>query len=101
MKTPPRSRLVVALLVIFVVFGCGPAVAQQPYNALDHYTWHPGGTPEDELWQVLVLFGVGETTPALWNVTLTVERGKVLDLRACHRTTETIRTGNVLCLSGG
>ncbi len=80
MKTPPRSRLVVALLVIFVVFGCGPAVAQQPYNALDHYTWHPGDTPEDELWQVLVLFGVGETTPALWNGTLTVERGKVLDL---------------------
>ena len=27
--------------------------------------------------------------------------GVIGDLRDCHRTTETIRTGNVLCLSGG
>ena len=26
---------------------------------------------------------------------------RLLSVRTCHRTTETIRTGNVLCLSGG
>ena len=31
----------------------------------------------------------------------TPRQGRGNPLRACHRTTETIRTGNVLCLSGG
>ncbi len=30
-------------------------------------TTEPGGTPEDRLWQVLVLFGVGDSEPSRWS----------------------------------
>ncbi len=80
MKRPLPSSLAAALLAVLVLFGCGPLLAQQPYDPLDHYSWHPGGTPENELWQVLVLLGVGETEPASWDGTLTVDAGEVLDL---------------------
>jgi len=55
--------------------------AQQTYDPLDHYTWHPGGTPEAELWQIIILFGVGETTPTAWDGALEVTSGEVQHLQ--------------------
>ncbi len=37
----------------------------------------PGGTPEDRLWQVLVLFGVGDREPSEWTGTLAVTSGDI------------------------
>lgn len=68
-----------ALLVLWGVF-LSLAVAQEAYNPLDHYKWHPGGTPEAELWQLVVLFGVGERRPAAWDGSLSVAAGEVQHL---------------------
>ena len=45
---------------------------------LDHFTWHPGGTREADMWQVLVLFGVGDPAGESWDGSLTVRSGEIL-----------------------
>ena len=45
---------------------------------LDSFTWHPGGTREANMWQVLVLFGVGDPTGESWDGNLTVQGGEIL-----------------------
>lgn len=40
-------------------------------------TTDPGGTPEDRLWQVLVLFGVGDTEASRWTGALSVAAGDI------------------------
>ena len=43
-------------------------------------TTEPGGTPESKLWQVLILFGVGDTQPSSWQGTVSVTAGDVHSL---------------------
>src|SRR5436305_14756397 len=45
------------------------------------YASEPGGTPEDRLWEVLVLMGAGDTAPAEWNGTLAASGGDVFEIR--------------------
>src|SRR5215470_1474058 len=42
--------------------------------------WLPGGTPEENLWEALVLMGVGDRTPAQWNGTARVSNGEMFAL---------------------
>jgi hypothetical protein len=44
------------------------------------YRTEPGGTPEENLWEVLVLMGVGDTQPASWNGSLNVSSGEIQDV---------------------
>ena len=65
-------------------------VAQQPEPApsgaraaagaefMDHFTWYPGGTREADMWQVLVLFGVGDPPGESWDGDLTIQGGEIL-----------------------
>ena len=67
-----------------------PAVGQQAEPAptgaraaasadfLDHFTWHPGGTREAEMWQVLVLFGIGDPDGKSWDGSLSIHGGEIL-----------------------
>jgi hypothetical protein len=41
------------------------------------YSSQPGGTPEHNLWQILILFGAGDNQPSTWNGRLSVESGDV------------------------
>ncbi|HTM48438.1 MAG TPA: hypothetical protein VL285_07155, partial [Bryobacteraceae bacterium] len=41
----------------------------------------PGGTPEEQLWEVLILAGVGEDKPANWDGHFTISGGQVHDIR--------------------
>ncbi len=41
----------------------------------------PGGTPEDRLWEVLVLMGVKDTQPAAWDGRLDVQAGDIFEVR--------------------
>lgn len=77
---PIASRTILAATLLTLVCFVATLPAQQAYDSLDHYTWHPGGTPEAELWQIIVLFGVGETAPASWDGTLEVTSGEVQHL---------------------
>ena len=45
---------------------------------LDNFTWHPGGTREADMWQVLLLFGVGDPAGESWDGNLTVQGGEIL-----------------------
>ena len=45
---------------------------------LDNFTWHPGGTREADMWQVLLLFGVGDPAGEPWDGNLTVQGGEIL-----------------------
>ncbi len=54
--------------------------AQQDSAFKDAYASAPGGTPEDGLWHVLVLMGVGDIAPAAWDGNLIVEQGDVHDV---------------------
>ena len=47
---------------------------------LDQFTWHPGGTREADMWQVLVLFGVGDPAGESWDGSLTVRSGEILSM---------------------
>ena len=37
----------------------------------------PGGTPEESLWEVLVLMGVGDTEPTSWNTDVRISDGEL------------------------
>jgi hypothetical protein len=47
---------------------------------LANYTAEPGGTKEENLWQALVLMGVGDKEPAAWDGRLEVSGGEVFQL---------------------
>ena len=52
--------------------------AQQPdRGAPAAWTSLPGGTPEDRLWEVLILMGAGDRDPASWNGRLQVSGGDI------------------------
>ena len=56
------------------------AAAAASSDFLDHFTWHPGGTREADMWQVLVLFGVGDAAGEEWDGSLSIEGGEILAL---------------------
>ena len=41
------------------------------------YASEPGGTREENLWEVLVLMGVGDAQPAAWDGSLSVSAGEI------------------------
>lgn len=51
---------------------------------LDSFTWHPGGTREADMWQVLILFGVGDPAGESWDGSLAIQGGEVLAIEP-HR----------------
>ena len=59
--------------------GSGAAAAASS-DFLDHFTWHPGGTREADMWQVLVLFGVGDAAGETWDGSLSVKSGEILEI---------------------
>ena len=75
-------------ILALALAACGfPAAAQQVQSGamaaatpdfLDNFTWHPGGTREADMWQVLVLFGVGDAAGESWDGSLSVEGGEIL-----------------------
>lgn len=61
----------------------GAAAAATP-SFLDNFTWHPGGTREADMWQVLILFGVGDAAGESWDGSLSVQGGEILSMEP-HR----------------
>lgn len=63
---------------LFALFAAG-LLAQPRRESPDEfrriYFMEPGGTPEDRLWQVLVLFGVGDKQPAQWDGSISLTAG--------------------------
>jgi hypothetical protein len=45
------------------------------------YASAPGGTPEDRAWEVLILMGAGDKTPADWSGSLAATAGDVFEIR--------------------
>lgn len=45
------------------------------------YASEPGGTPEENLWEVLVLMGAGDKQPAAWDGTAAIASGEIHDLQ--------------------
>ena len=60
------------------------ATAAATSDFLDHFTWHPGGTREADMWQVLILFGVGDPAGVAWDGSLSVQGGEILSMEP-HR----------------
>ena len=44
------------------------------------YASEPGGTPETSLWQVLVLMGVSDTAPTVWNGSVKITSGDLYEI---------------------
>ncbi len=83
-----KHRLAPVILVALVAI---PLAAQQPApnsgataaatgDFLDNFTWHPGGTREADMWQVLVLMGIGDGPNQSWNGTLAIQGGEILSM---------------------
>ena len=60
------------------------ATAAATSDFLDNFTWHPGGTREADMWQVLILFGVGDEAGQAWDGSLSIQGGEILSMEA-HR----------------
>ncbi len=60
------------------------ATAAATSEFLDSFTWHPGGTREADMWQVLILFGIGDPAGVTWDGSLSIQGGEILSLDA-HR----------------
>jgi len=85
MRNQRAGWLVVAALLAGIVVGPAGLDAQQPAELSPEakrdlaytksLTMLPGGTPEDQLWQVLVLFGAGDSQPAEWKGQISVAAG--------------------------
>ncbi len=60
------------------------AAAAAGEDLLSAFTWLPGGTREGDMWQVLVLFGVGDAAGEPWDGSLSVRNGEILSLEP-HR----------------
>ncbi len=56
------------------------AMAAATPEFLDNFTWHPGGTREADMWQVLLLFGVGDGPGESWDGSLAIEGGEILGM---------------------
>ncbi len=57
----------------------GATAAATP-GFLDNFTWHPGGTREADMWQVLILFGVDDPAGEAWDGSLSVRAGEILGI---------------------
>ena len=75
MITPSRAGIV--LLIASLAAGLAWLKAQQTAASDPAYASQPGGTPEEDLWQVLILFGAGDRDPFAWNGHLTAAGGDV------------------------
>ena len=60
------------------------AADSAPDDFLESFTWHPGGTREADMWQVLILFGVGDPAGEVWDGSLEIRGGDILAIDA-HR----------------
>ena len=60
------------------------ATAAATSDFLDHFTWHPGGTREADMWQLLILFGVGDPAGVAWDGSLSIQGGDILSMEP-HR----------------
>jgi hypothetical protein len=89
--TKPRIATVLALAI--AAAGAVWMSAQQPATTNEAQraaqdrayggAWasEPGGTPEEELWEVLVLMGVGDRDPAAWDGSLRISAGDIWNLK--------------------
>src|SRR5437667_4816751 len=68
------TRVSIILLMAALAAGLVWLKAQQSDPA---YSSQPGGTPEENLWQALILFGAGDSEPAAWNGHLTADAGEI------------------------
>ena len=78
---------------VFLIAGLAAGLvwlkAQQTPAASDPaYASQPGGTSEENLWQVLILLGANDTQPTAWNGNLSIDGG---DIHAPHRTVLSLR----------
>ena len=73
------QRPVLAVLALAVACAA-PLSAQTRDGYMSHYVNRPGGTPEENLWQVLVLFGTGQTGEKLWHGNLAVIQGDIFQV---------------------
>ncbi len=91
---PAWPRWILAVPVVWALCLALPAqtVPAPPSGAaaaagdgfLRHFTWLPGGTREADMWQVLVLFGVGDPAGVEWDGTLSIRGGEILAIEP-HR----------------
>ena len=76
------ALLLSALLANSLVFAQQLAAPQSGATAaatsdfMDSFTWHPGGTREADMWQVLMLFGVGDPAGESWDGSLSIRGGE-------------------------
>lgn len=63
--------LIAAAVVALVLIG-----QERPVG----FETEPGGTAEEQMWEVLVLMGVGDAQPAEWNGSVRVEGGELLEI---------------------
>src|ERR1700722_13936581 len=71
MIRPAASLFLIASLAA----GLAWLKAQQTAASDPAYASQPGGTPEENLWQILILLGAGDTQPTTWNGTLSIDGG--------------------------
>ena len=88
----PRPAPTVFLVSCLAVALLAPAAAQraEPVQSgataaatpdfLDNFTWHPGGTREADMWQVLILFGVADASGESWDGSLSIRGGEILGI---------------------
>lgn len=70
-------RLATVLLIASLVAGLAWLKAQQAATTDASYSSLPGGTPEENLWQTLILFGVQDREATAWNGTLAISNGEI------------------------
>src|SRR5258708_34790118 len=75
MITPSRAGIV--LVIASLAAGLAWLKAQQTAASDPAYASQPGGTPEEDLWQVLILFGAGDRDPSAWDGHLTAAGGGI------------------------
>src|SRR5260370_21469349 len=75
MITPSRAGIV--LVIASLAAGLAWLKAQQTAASDPAYASQPGGTPEEDLWQVLILFGAGDRDPSAWDGHLTPAGGGI------------------------
>src|SRR5262245_57551727 len=72
-----QTRVRVVLLVASLAAGLVWLKAQQTTASDPADASQPGGTPEENLWQMLILFGVGDRESTAWNGHLNVGGGDI------------------------
>ena len=76
--TVSRRRMALAALLALALVG-SLSLAQRAQRG-GGYESEPGGTPEAQHWQVLVLMGTGDRDPAKWDGSLQVTGGEIFEL---------------------